>query len=351
MTSRDSAGHPPFFFMGLLRAEIGIDLGTVNVAVYVRGKGIVIQEPSVVAIITRDDSLVDVGEEARQMYGRTPDEIEVARPLRDGVIADWKVTQEMLRYFIKRARGFSVLPPRVVIGVPSVATSVERRAVREAVIEAGGDRNEVFLISESLAAALGAGLPVDTATGNLVMDVGGGTAEAAVVSMNGIVSSNSARVGGIKIDLAIQNYVRRKYNLAIGEPTAEDIKIRIGSAMPLEDELMMQVQGRDQVSGLPQTIEISSGEVTEAIQEPLAQIAGVVRSVLERTPPELASDIIDRGMAMTGGTALLRKLDEYLTKETNIPAYLADAPMACVVLGTGRALEHINDLRRSGFVQ
>jgi rod shape-determining protein MreB len=248
------------------------------------------------------------------------------------------------------ARGFSLFPPRVVIGVPYGVTSVERRAVREAAIEAGADRNQVVLLREPLAAALGAGLPVDTATGNLVLDIGGGTAESAVVSMNGIVSANSVRVGGIKLDYAIQNYVRRKYNLAIGEPTAEEVKLRIGSAMPLEEELVMQVQGRDQVSGLPQMIELTSSEVTEAIQEPLAQISGVVKSVLERTPPELASDIIDRGMAMTGGTALLRKLDEYMTKETGVPAYVADTPMACVALGTGRALEHINDLRRTEFV-
>jgi len=336
--------------MSIFRADIGIDLGTVNVVVYVRGKGIVIQEPSVVALLTREDRVVEVGEEARQMFGRTPDNIEVARPLRDGVIADYQVTQTMLGHFIRMARGFSLFPPRVVIGVPYGVTSIERRAVREAAVEAGADRNQVFLLREPLAAALGAGLPVDTATGNLVLDIGGGTAESAVVSMNGIVSANSVRVGGIKIDYAIQNYVRRKYNLAIGEPTAEEVKLRIGSAMPLEEEITMQVQGRDQVSGLPQMIELTSSEVTEAIQEPLAQISGVVKSVLERTPPELASDIIDRGMAMTGGTALLRKLDEYMTKETGVPAYVADTPMACVALGTGRALEHINDLRRTEFV-
>jgi rod shape-determining protein MreB len=336
--------------MSIFRADIGIDLGTVNVVVYVRGKGIVIQEPSVVALLSREDRVVSLGEEARQMYGRTPDNIEVARPLRDGVIADYQVTQTMLSEFIRKARGFSFFPPRVVIGVPYGVTSVERRAVREAAVEAGADRSQVFLLREPLAAALGAGLPVDTATGNLVLDIGGGTAESAVVSMNGIVSANSVRVGGIKLDYAIQNYVRRKYNLAIGEPTAEEVKIRIGSAMLLDEELVMQVQGRDQVTGLPQMIELTSSEVTEAIQEPLAQISGVVRSVLERTPPELASDIIDRGMAMTGGTALLRRLDEYMTKETGIPAYVADTPMACVALGTGRALDNINVLRRTEFI-
>ncbi|MCS7055978.1 MAG: rod shape-determining protein [Thermoflexales bacterium] len=334
--------------MGILRAEIGIDLGTVNVLVYVRGKGIVIQEPAVVAILSREETVVEVGEEARQMYGRTPDEIEVARPLRDGVIADYQVTQRMLQHFVNKAKGFSLLPPRVVIGVPYGVTSVERRAVREAAIGAGA--GEVYSIREPLAAAYGAGLPVDTATGNLVVDIGGGTAEAAVVSMNGIVVANSVRVGGLKLDAAIQNFIRRKYNLAIGEPTAEEIKINIGSALPLEEEMYMQVQGRDQVTGLPRTIEVSTNEIVEALQEPLAQISACVKSVLERTPPELAADIIDRGMALTGGTALLHKLDEYLTRETGIPAYVADAPMACVALGTGRALENIEVLKRTEFV-
>ncbi|MDW8351844.1 MAG: rod shape-determining protein [Anaerolineae bacterium] len=331
-----------------MRAEIGIDLGTVNVLVYVRGKGIVIQEPAVVAILSREETVVEVGEEARQMYGRTPDEIEVARPLRDGVIADYQVTQRMLQHFVNKAKGFSLLPPRVVIGVPYGVTSVERRAVREAAIGAGA--GEVYSIREPLAAAYGAGLPVDTATGNLVVDIGGGTAEAAVVSMNGIVVANSVRVGGLKLDAAIQNFIRRKYNLAIGEPTAEEIKINIGSALPLEEEMYMQVQGRDQVTGLPRTIEVSTNEIVEALQEPLAQISACVKSVLERTPPELAADIIDRGMALTGGTALLHKLDEYLTRETGIPAYVADAPMACVALGTGRALENIEVLKRTEFV-
>lgn len=334
--------------MGILRADIGIDLGTVNVLVYVKGKGIVIQEPSVVAILAREGQVVEVGEEARQMYGRTPDEIEVTRPLRDGVIADYQVTQKMLEHFLRRARGFTLLPPRVVIGVPYGVTSVERRAVKEAALAAGAQ--EAYLLREPLAAALGAGLPVDTATGNLVLDIGGGTAEAAVVSMNGIVVANSVRVGGIRLDEAIQNFIRRKYNLAIGEPTAEDIKIKIGSAMPLENDLIMQVQGRDQVVGLPRTIEISSSEITEALQEPLAQIVACVKAVLEKTPPELASDIIDRGMAMTGGTALLRKLDEFLSREVSIPAYVADAPMACVALGTGRAIDHLDVLRRTEFL-
>jgi rod shape-determining protein MreB len=333
--------------MGLFRQEIGIDLGTVNIIMYVRGQGIVVQEPSVIAILTHSEQPVEVGEAARQMYGRTPGEIEVVRPVREGVIADFRFTQEMLKHFINRIKGFKPLPPRVVIGVPFGVTSVERRAVREAAIEAGA--GEVFLLREPLAAAMGAGLPVDTATGNLVMDIGGGTAEAAVVSMNGIVVANSVRVGGIRLDEAIQSFCRRKYNLAIGEPTAEDIKIKIGSALPLETELVMQVQGRDQITGLPRTIELSSNEITEALQEPLSQMTACIKAVLERTPPELASDIIDRGMAMTGGTSLLRKLDEFFTKEVGIPAYIADAPMACVALGCGRALENIDLLKRTEF--
>jgi rod shape-determining protein MreB len=255
----------------------------------------------------------------------------------------------MLRYFVNRVKGFRFLRPRIVIGVPYGVTSVERRAVREAAIESGA--GDVHLLREPLAAALGAGLPVDTATGNLVLDLGGGTSEAAVVSMNGIVVANSVRVGGIKLDESIQAFIRRKYNLAVGEPTAEDIKIRIGSALPIEEEMVMQVQGRDQVTGLPRTIEITSSEITDAMQEALLQVAACVRSVLERTPPELASDIIDRGMAMTGGTALLRKLDEYMSREVGVPAYVADAPMACVALGTGRALENIDVLRRTEFLQ
>lgn len=334
--------------MSLFRAEIGIDLGTINCVVYVRGKGIVIQEPSVVAILTRENRIVEVGEAARQMFGRTPDEIEVTRPVRDGVIADYQVTQTMLKYFVDRVKGWKPLPPRVVIGVPYGVTSVERRAVREAAIEAGA--GEAFLLREPLAAAMGAGLPVDTATGNLVLDIGGGTAEAAVVSMNGIVVANSVRIGGSKLDESIIAFLRRKHNLAIGEPTAEDIKIKIGSAIELEHELVMQVQGRDQVTGLPRMAEINSSEITEALQEPLMQISSCVKSVLERTPPELASDIIDRGMAMTGGTALLRKLDEFMTKEVGVPAYVAEAPMACVALGTGRALENIDVLRRTEFM-
>ena len=335
--------------MSLFRQEIGIDLGTVNILIYVRGRGIVVHEPSVIAVLSKDERPLDVGESARQMFGRTPNEIEVVRPVREGVIADFRFTQNMLRYFINRVKGLKPLAPRAVIGVPFGVTSVERRAVREAAIEAGADANNVFLLREPMAAALGAGLPVDTATGNLILDIGGGTAEAAVVSMNGIVVANSVRTGGVRLDEAIQAFIRRKYNLAIGEPTAEDIKIKIGSALPMENELIMPVQGRDQVTGYPRTIEVSSNEITDSLQEPLLSMVACIRSVLERTPPELASDIIDRGMAMTGGTSLLRRLDEYLTMQVGVPAYVADAPMACVALGCGRALENIEVLRRTEF--
>jgi len=330
----------------MLTKHIGVDLGTVNVLVWVKGKGIILQEPSVVAIAVNDNKIVAVGNEARAMLGRTPETIEVARPLRDGVIADYVVTEAMLRYFIEKVAGrLRLFKPLIAISVPVGVTSVESRAVHDAAIQAGG--REAYLIPEPLAAALGAGMPVDTPTGNLVVDIGGGTSEAAVISMNGIVEFASVRVGGNRIDEAIISYVKRKYNLMIGEQTAEEVKIAIGSALPLEEELRMEVRGRDQVSGLPKTIHITSGEVTEAIAEPLAAIVGVVKSVLEKTPPELASDVIDRGIVMTGGGAQLRNFDRLLTKETGVPCYLADNPIACVALGAGKALENYDVIRRS----
>ncbi len=327
--------------------EIGIDLGTVSVLVYVRGRGVVLQEPSVVAVTLKDSHIVAVGEEARQMLGRTPDTIEVTRPLKDGVIANFTVTYTMLDYFIRKVVGnFPLLrvKPVVAISVPVGVTSVESRAVRDAALRAGA--REARLIPEPLAAALGAGLPIHTPTGNMVMDIGGGTSEAAVVSMYGIVVSSSVRVGGLKIDEAIMNYVRRKYNLLIGEHTAEQIKIQIGSALPLEEPLSMEVRGRDQVAGLPKTLTISSEEVTEAIAEPLTEIVKVAKNVLEQTPPELISDIIDRGIVLTGGGALLRNLDRLLTQETGVPCYVAENPVACVATGSWRALEQYEILQR-----
>ena len=326
--------------------QIGIDLGTVNVVIYVSGRGIVLEEPSIVAVSVEENKIVAVGEEARAMFGRTPETIQVMRPLRDGVIADYMVTEAMLRYFIAKVCGrFRLFKPQVMISVPVGVTSVESRAVREAALQAGG--KEAYLIPEPLAAAIGVGLPIGTPTGNMVVDIGGGTTESAVISMNGIVASSSVRVGGTEMDEAIVSYIRKKYNLMIGEPTAEEVKFRIGSALPLEEEMTMEVQGRDHVTGLPRTVEIKSGEVTEAIAEPLAAIVGVVKAVLEKTPPELASDIIDRGMVLVGGGALLRNVDRLLTQETGVPCYVADNPMSCVAIGAGKALENYHILKRT----
>jgi rod shape-determining protein MreB len=334
--------------LALFTPYIAIDLGTINVLVHVQGKGVVLQEPSVVAIREDDDrtTIVEVGRAAREMYGRTPEAIEVMRPLRDGVIADYFVTEAMLRYFIEKVAGrFHLRRPVVMISVPYGVTSVERRAVKEAGLAAGA--REVHLIPEPLAAAIGAGLPVGTPTGNMCVDLGGGSTEAAVVSMNGIVCAESVRVGGVHLDEAIINYVRKKYNLVIGEPTAEEIKIKIGSAKDLGERLEMNVQGRDQLGGLPKTIIVNSSEVAEAIEEPLAAITHVVRAVLAKTPPELAADIIDRGMVLTGGGALLREIDTLLTEQAGVPAYVADNPIACTALGAGKALDELPILQRS----
>ena len=332
----------------MLIKQIGIDLGTVNLLVADANKGIIFREPSVVAIVDEKGStkLMAVGLEAKEMYGRTPDNIEVMRPLRDGVIADYEVTEAMLRYFIRKVSGpVRFLRPRVMVSVPFGVTSVESRAVREAALQAGA--REAYLIPEPLAAAIGAGLPVGTPTDNMVVNMGGGASEAAVVAMNGIVCADSARIGGVRFDEAIISYVRKKYNLIIGEPTAEQIKIEIGAAMDLENELSMEVQGRDQVARLPKTINMTSSEVREALSEPLAAVVSMVKAVLEKTPPELAADIIDRGMALCGGSAQLRKLDVLLTNETGVPAYLAENPMDCTALGASRALAEYQILRRS----
>lgn len=326
--------------------HIGIDLGTVNVLVYVRGRGIVLQEPSMVAVSNVDNKIVAVGNEARGMLGRTPEMIEVMRPMRDGVIADYMVTEAMLRYFISKVCGrFPMFRPVIMISVPVGVTSVESRAVHDAAIQAGG--REAYLLPEPLAAALGAGLPIDTPSGNMVVDMGGGTSEAAVLSLNGIVVSSSVRVGGNKLDEAISSYIRRKYNLMVGDQTAEEIKLTIGSALPLEEEEIMEVKGRDQVAGLPRTINLSSSEVTEALSEPLSAIIGTVRAVLEKTPPELASDVIDRGMVLTGGGALLRGLDRLMAQETGVPCFVAENPIGCVALGAGKALENYDILKRT----
>src|SRR5574341_20743 len=330
--------------MGLFSKELGIDLGTVNVLICDGGQ-IVLHEPSVVAIAVAEQKIVAVGQEAKDMYGRAPETIEVMRPLREGVIADFDVTSSLLKYIILKVSGsFSLFRPSVVITVPWGVTSVESRAVQEATLQAGA--REVFLIPEPLAGALGADLPVATPTGNMVVDLGGGATEAAVVSMSGIVAAHTARVGGMKLDEAIMTYIRKKYWLVVGDPTAEDVKIRIGAALPVDEELTLEVQGRDQVTGLPRTISISTGEVVEALQEPLGIIAGVVKTVLEKTPPELSADIIERGMMLCGGGSLLRGVDKLLTKETGFPAYVAENPLAVVALGTGRAFKRMEILKR-----
>jgi rod shape-determining protein MreB and related proteins len=325
----------------------GIDLGTANILVYVKGQGIVVNEPSVVARHNRDNAIVAVGNEARQMQGRTPGSISVVRPMRDGVIADYLTTEAMLRYFISIIAGrFNIVRPEVMVTVPAGVTSVEQRAVRDASEQAGA-RKPAHLIPEPLAAAIGAQVPIGTARGNMVVNIGGGRTEAAVISLYGLVVSQSVRMAGDKIDEAIMGYVRRRHNLVIGERTAEEIKIAIGSALPVDEGLTTQVRGRDQLSGLPKTITLNSLEVAQSIQDCLGTIVQAVRSVLERTPPELAADVIDRGIVLTGGGALLRHMDELLTQETGVPVYVADNPLECVALGAGIALDHIDVIKRS----
>ena len=325
--------------------KIGIDLGTANVLVYVKGKGIVLSEPSVVALSTKDGRVRQVGADALAMLGREPESIEVIRPMRNGVIADYVVTEAMLRHFIRRANRGAMTKPEVMICIPAGVTSVEMRAVRDAALQAGAKR--AYLIREPLAAAIGANIPVAQPSGNLIIDIGGGTTEVAVVSLNDIVVSTSVRVGGNKFDEAIASFIKKRYNMVVGERTAESVKIEVGSALPLEQPLTMQVRGRDQVSGLPRTIEVSSNEITDSIQEPLDAIVNAVRAVLVETPPELASDIIDKGMVMTGGGSMLRRINELLTEVTGVPCYVADQPANCVAIGTGLALENIAILRDS----
>ncbi|PJF22905.1 MAG: rod shape-determining protein [Phototrophicales bacterium] len=336
--------------MPLFSKSLGIDLGTVNVLIYENGQ-IVLQEPSLVAVSAEEDlkgniSVLEIGQPAREMMGRVfEEEIQVVRPLQNGVIADYEVAQFMLAYFMGKVAGrMRLFKPTVMISVPYGVTSVEKRAVREAAIEAGS--REAFLIWEPLAAAIGAGLPVSTPAGDMVVNIGGGITEAAVISMSNIVRAESGRVGGLKMDDAIISYVRRKYNLVIGQPTAEAVKIQIGAAVNQPEDLSMEIQGRDNVSGLPRTITLTTGEVVEALAEPLNTVAGVVKSVLSNTPPELASDIIDRGITLTGGGALLRGIDDFLTRETEVPVYRAENPMIAVAVGAGRALEDRAILRR-----
>ncbi len=331
----------------MLARGLGIDLGTTCVRVYVRGRGIVLREPSVVAV-DRKGSILAVGEDAKRMIGKTPSTISARQPLREGVIADYTTTTAMLRHFIRRACGpWTLFKPYVIICVPAKATSVERRAVRDAAKEAGA--KEAFPIEEPMAAAIGAGLPITEPGANMVVDIGGGTTNVAVISLGGIVISDSVRVGGIKLDEAISRYIKREYNLLIGEQTAEEIKIQIGSAYKLPQELSMEVRGRDLVTGLPKTIRITSEEIRQALAEPLAQIVNRVKSVLEQTPPELAADIVTRGIVLTGGTALLRGLDQLLQLEIGVPVQVADDPTSAVAIGTGMALDMLHVLHLDGM--
>lgn len=327
--------------------RIGVDLGTANVLVYMKGRGIVIAEPSVVAVAQRDNTIVAVGTEARDMLGRTPAAIQVIRPMRDGVIADYVTTEAMLRYFIGRVTGrISLVKPEVMICVPAGVTGVEQRAVQDA-CEAAGGRHPAHLIPEPLAAAIGARIPVSAPQGHMIVDIGGGRTEAAVISMYGLVVSESVRVAGDRLDDAIAAYVKRRHNLIIGDRTAEELKIVIGSASPLEEELSHQIRGRDQISGLPKTLTVTSTDIVQAIQDSLQAITGAIRSVLERTPPELASDVVDRGIVLTGGGALLRNIDRLITQEIGISCYVADNPMECVAIGAGIALDHLELIKRA----
>ena len=325
--------------------DIAVDLGTANTLVYVKGEGIVLNEPSVVAIDKGSGRIMAIGLEAKRMLGRTPEAIEAVRPLKDGVIADVDITEMMLRHFLKQVTAKRVfrIKPRVVVGVPSGITELERRAVRSSAMAAGA--KAVFMVAEPMAAAIGVGLPVETPTGNMVIDIGGGTTEIAVIALAGIVSNTSIRVGGDEFDSAIVTLLRKNYKLLIGEPTAEAIKIQIGSAFEVGEEREMDVKGRDLVSGIPKTVHVHSQEIRECIQEPIQAVVEAVRRALEITPPELASDIVDRGIVMTGGGALIRGMDRLLQHETNLPIHVDEEPLSCVVRGVGRILDDLQKYR------
>jgi rod shape-determining protein MreB len=330
--------------LGLFSNDIGIDLGTANTLVYVKEQGIVLREPSVVAVRSGTSQVLAVGDEAKRMLGRTPGNIVAVRPLKDGVIADFEMTESMLRHFITKVHNRKWVRPRVVIAVPSGITEVEKRAVKESAAHAGA--REVYLIEEPMAAAIGVGLPVQDAAGNMIIDIGGGTTEVALISLSGIVFSRSVRVAGDELDEAIAGYMKRAYNLMIGERTAEEIKIKIGSAYPVEKETSMEVKGRDLVAGLPKTLTITSQEVREALLEPISTIVESVRVTLERCPPELSADLVDRGLVLAGGGALLRGLDKLLQEETGLPVHVAEDPLSAVAEGTGRALSELKFLRQ-----
>jgi len=326
--------------------KIGIDLGTCNSLVFIPKKGVVLQEPSVVAVTLSENKILAVGEKAKEMIGRTPDTIRVYRPLKDGVIADYRVTQAMLRYFIDKISGhFRFLKPELIIGVPAGITSTERRAVIEAGTAAGA--KQVFLAKEPILAAIGAGIPINSCSGHMIIDIGGGTSEVAVISLGGIVTCHSLRTAGDKIDIGISDFIKKKHNLAIGEQTAEEIKIKIGTAIPEKEEKFFEIRGRDLISGLPRNIKISSNEVAEAIYDPLSEIIKVVKAVLRDTPPELSADIMDKGMVLSGGGALLRNIDELIAQSTGVPCFIAEDSLSCVAKGTGVVLENLEIYKKS----
>ena len=331
---------------GFFSNDMAVDLGTANTLVYVKGEGIVLNEPSIVAIHQADNTVLAVGKEAKAMLGRTPGNIVAIRPLKDGVIADFDVTEKMLGYFIRRVhKRRALVRPRIVIGVPSGITQVEKRAVRDSAMQAGA--REVYLIEEPMAAAIGAGMPITEPGGNMIVDIGGGTTEVAVISLSGIVYSRSVRIAGDEMDEAIVQYIRKNYNLLVGERRAEEIKIKLGSAYPIDgDRRTVEVKGRDLIDGIPKTIVIGDDEIREALREPIMTIVDAVRTALERTPPELAADIVDKGIVVTGGGALLKGLDLLLRQETNLPITIADDPLSCVALGTGKVLDELDLLKK-----
>ncbi|MFC1787832.1 rod shape-determining protein [Patescibacteria group bacterium] len=332
----------------MFQKKIGIDLGTTTVLVYLPKRGIIINEPSVVAISHVDKKVLAVGKEAKDMLGRTPDTIVARRPLKDGVIADYRTTEAMMRYFINKALGgVRLFRPEVMVAVPGGITSTERRAVIDATLSAGA--RAAYIIKEPIVAAIGANIPIGSPSGHMIIDIGGGTAEMAVISLGGIVASESVRIGGVKFDAAISEYIRRKYGLAIGERTSEDIKIQIGSAMYMSEKLSMEVKGRDMISGLPKIIEVTSDDVTDAIKNELEGIINTVKDVLHKTPPELSADVIDKGIVLSGGSSQLRNLDTLISEATGVPTFLAEEPQQCVVKGTGIALENLEAYKKSIF--
>lgn len=332
--------------MPLFLRRLAIDLGTTNVLVYLPKQGIVINEPAVVAVETETNKVMAIGQDASLMIGRTPDSISAVHPLKEGVIANYRVTQAMLRYFINKLSGrVRLIKPEIMISAPAGVTSTERRALIDAAIEAGA--KACYVIKEPVAAALGAGIPIATASGHMVIDIGGGTSEVAVISLGDIVASSSVRVGGNNFDQAICSQVRRKYGLTLGDRTAEDVKIKIGAAKPLKKELSLEVSGSNSVTGLPESVIVSTNDIVAAVQEPIREIVGAVKEVLQKTPPELASDVMDKGIVLTGGGSLLRRIDDLFTKVTGVPCQLAEEPMLCVVKGVGVAVEHLEAYKRS----